>query len=147
MLKQNLILKVKKLSDKAKVPAYATEGSAGLDITAIDSKIIIESGSAFIEYKTGISLEIPSGFTALLFPRSSISKTNLMMANGVGVIDSDFRGEITVRFKTVGTGKAYKIGDKIAQLIIMPLPSIICEEVNTTTSTNRESGSYGSTGN
>src|ERR1700744_3150088 len=101
----NLNVKIKKLNDKAIVPEYATDGSAGLDITAIERNLILKGSVAYAEYKTGLAFEIPSGYVGLIFPRSSItSKTNLVLANSVGVIDSDYRGEVTFRFKNVGLG-------------------------------------------
>lgn len=142
----SLQVKVKKLNEKAKLPEYATDGSAGMDITATQKTPVMEGSHAYLEYKTGLSFEIPQGHVGLLFPRSSVSKTNLMLANCVGVLDSDFRGEVTFRFKPLGSGKAYEAGDKIGQILIVPFPHIEFQEVAELTDTVRGDGGYGSTG-
>ena len=87
----------KKLSPKAVTPTYATSGDAGLDITCIGYQI--DKDNNYIEYFTGLALEIPAGHVGLLFPRSSVSKTDLQLANCVGVVDSGYRGELTFRYK------------------------------------------------
>ena len=104
-------LKVKRLNQEAKLPTYATDGSNGLDFTA--TAVVITPD--YIEVRTGICMEIPEGYVGLLFPRSSITKTNMMLGNSVGVIDSDYRGEISFRFKileerSAGVFKYSKIG-------------------------------------
>ena len=90
-------VKFKKLVKTAVVPAYAKVGDAGLDMVA--TKHSINPDHNFIQYHTGIAVEIPEGHVGLLFPRSSISKTDLRLANGVGVIDSGYRGEVVFRYK------------------------------------------------
>ena len=93
-------IKIKKLHQDAKIPAYATHGDAGMDMTAVSMQI--DKSGLFIEYGTGIAVEIPEGHVGLLFPRSSVSKTSLVLANHVGVVDSGYRGEIRFRFKDLG---------------------------------------------
>jgi len=144
-------INIKKLKPEATIPVYAKEGDAGLDLIAI-SKETDEYGN--VAYGTGLALEIPIGFVGYLFPRSSISKYNLDLANAVGVIDSGYRGEIICKFKPTayfsngGQGKEfYEIGDKIAQLIIMPCPKVIFKEVDELTSSERGEGGFGHTGN
>lgn len=148
-------VKIKKLNDLAVIPSYAKQGDAGMDITAI-SKQVSEDG-LYIEYKTGLAIEIPEGYVGLIFPRSSVSKTTLSLANAVGVIDSGYRGEISFRFKDSGIsvsmdnndfveGIAYNVGDRVGQLIILPFPTIEFEEVTELSNTTRGKGSYGSTG-
>jgi dUTP pyrophosphatase len=85
----------------------------------------------------------------LLFPRSSISKTKQILANHVGVIDSGYRGELKVRFKTLNwdCGEIYRIGDRVCQLIIIPHPSIELEEVSELSETHRSDSGFGSSGN
>lgn len=90
-------VKIKKLHPEAIIPSYATQGDAGMDMTAVSAHI--DKSGLFIEYGTGIAVEIPEGFVGLLFPRSSLSKTSLVLANHVGVVDSGYRGEIKFRFK------------------------------------------------
>lgn len=138
-------LKVKKLNDKAVIPQQATPGSAGMDLVATDKKAVLGM-TAYMEYKTGLAIEIPPGYVGLLFPRSSISNTSLTLANSVGVIDSDYRGEISFRFKALGAGKPYEVGDRIGQLVIVPVVSLQVEEATELDETERGEGSYGSTG-
>lgn len=87
-------LKIKKLYDKVPTPTYGTSGSAGLDLTAI-SRFYDKNGN--VVYGTGIAVEIPEGYVGLLFPRSSITKKDIIVKNCVGVIDSDYRGEILLK--------------------------------------------------
>lgn len=142
-------VKFKKLNNKAVIPSYGTEGAAGLDMTAISKEIHYNKDGtlAFIEYDTGISLEIPIGFVGLVFPRSSVSKLDMSLANSVGVIDSDYRGSISFRFKTTSfmPGKQYEVGDRVGQLVVVPYPQIELEEVDTLNETQRGEGGYGST--
>jgi dUTP pyrophosphatase len=147
-------VKVKKLHPEAVIPKYSKTGDAGLDLTAIsvDSD---EVGN--LVYKTGLAFEVPEGYVGLLFPRSSNSKKDLYLTNHVGVIDSGFRGEITLKFRETtqrSAGEAggsvcyvYGKGDRIGQLIIIPYPQIELEEAEELTSTERGAGGYGSTGN
>tara|TARA_R100001244_G_scaffold97527_1_gene73011 strand:- start:39 stop:476 length:438 start_codon:yes stop_codon:yes gene_type:complete len=143
-------VKFKKLVDTAITPSYATHGDAGLDISAIAHKIDLDHN--FIEYYTGIALEVPEGHVGLLFPRSSVSKKDLSLANCVGVVDSGYRGEITFRYKFdrseyFANVKRYEDGDRVGQLVIMPYPEIELEQVDDLAVSSRGEGGYGSTGN
>lgn len=89
-------IKIKKLNNDAVIPNYAKYGDAGMDLTAI-SRIFDKYGN--VSYGTGLAIEIPDGYVGLLFPRSSNSKKDLLLANSVGVIDSGYRGEIFLKFK------------------------------------------------
>lgn len=143
-----LPIKFKKLNDKAAIPNYATEGSAGLDLTAVSEKMVMDGAISYIEYSTGLAVQIPKGFVGLIYPRSSISSnTTLSLANSVGVIDSDFRNEIKLRFRNLvfGSAKKYKIGDKIGQIVIIPYPIIEFLEVETLDNPNTRIGGFGST--
>jgi len=131
-----------KLNKSAVVPSYNSIGDAGLDMTAIS----VRHANGFIEYDTGLAIEIPDGFVGLLFPRSSISKYGLILANSVGVIDSTYRGAIKFRFKQTGD-PIYDIGDKIGQLMIIPYPTITLKEVEHLSDSERGSGGFGSSGN
>lgn len=136
-------VKFKKLDKNAVLPSYANPGDAGLDLTAIRA----ERANGYIEYYTGLSIEIPDGFVGLIFPRSSISKKQQILSNSVGVIDSGYRGEIKFRFKSLGTldGKQiYSPGDKIGQLVIMPFPKVTVVESNELSDTQRNLGGFGS---
>ena len=169
-------VRIKKLHKDAIVPTYAKKGDAGMDLTAVD---YYYDADGCIVYKTGLAVEIPEGFVGLVFPRSSVSKKDLFLTNGVGVIDSGYRGEILAKFKPVAffepnddtefdnnkfkscrqvhlpqsegeyvyeNAFKYNLGERIAQLIIIPYPQIEFEEVEELTETERGEGGYGSTG-
>jgi dUTP pyrophosphatase len=145
-----LPVNVKKINELACIPSYSKIGDAGLDLTAIS----INAQTEFIEYGTGLSIEIPDGYVGLLFPRSSISKYDLLQCNSVGVIDSNYRGEIKIRFKRTSDLKSplfdeklYNIGDRIGQLIILSYPQIELVEVQELSDTNRGQNGFGSSGN
>lgn len=135
-------VKIKKLHDLVEIPTYAKPGDAGLDLTAIDISTD-ENGNAVCH--TGLAVEIPEGYVGLIFPRSSISKYDMHLRNSVGVIDSGYRGEIMVKFGFLPNGKLYSMGDKVAQLIILPYPQITFEEVDELSETERGEGGFGST--
>jgi dUTP pyrophosphatase len=139
-------LKIKKLHENAVIPSYAHSTDAGLDLTAVE--VNNSSMNNFIEYDTGLSIEIPEGHVGLLFARSSVSKTSLVLANSVGVIDSGYRGSVKVRFKHVENGfvKPYSVGERVAQLIILPYPKVEIEEVKDLSDSDRGQGGFGSTG-
>lgn len=137
---------VKKLNNRAIIPNYAKAGDAGMDLTA--TSYSFNDFYGFHEYGTGLAMEIPEGHMGLIFPRSSISKKSLFLCNAVGVIDSGYRGEIKVRFKAADNKKVkYVEGEKVAQLIIVPFPSVEFEEVTKLNETDRANGGFGSTGN
>ena len=91
-------------------------------------------------------MEIPEGHVGLLYPRSSISKTSCSLRNAVGVIDSGYRGEIMLKFSCSTNLNIYNVGDRVAQLIIMPYPQVQFEEVEELSDTDRGEGGFGSTG-
>lgn len=142
----NMVVKIKKLNENAKIPKYAKPGDAGLDLVAISCQQS-EWGDYF--YGTGLAVEIPKGYVGLVFPRSSNRKTDAYLTNHVGVIDSGYRGEIMFSFKNIdieNPNPPYQIGDKLGQLIIIPYPFIEFEEVDELSSTERGVGGFGSTG-
>lgn len=147
-----LPVKFKKLHPYAVIPARATDGSAGWDLTA--HKLInidsvgeeFENYTGMIKFKTGIAVEIPPGYVGLVFPRSSLFKTGMDLTNCVGVIDSDYRVEIAFVFRVVDIGKKYDIGDRIGQLVIIPCPAVEMVEVDELSQTERGQGGFGSTG-
>lgn len=136
-------VKIKKLHPDAVIPKYAKPGDAGMDLTAVE----MERAWDVITYKTGLAVEIPPWHVGLLFPRSSVYKTSMVLSNCVGVVDSGYRGEIMLKFRDQTSSKPYEVGDRIGQLIIMPYPRIDFEQVDELTPTDRGSGGYGSTGN
>lgn len=157
---------IKMLSTNARMPLLATNGSACVDLYAAEREIDYTEG--LIRYKTNVAIEIPKGFVGLLFSRSSICKMKLIQSNCVGVIDSDYRGDISVVFRMTGIhgiirnifnklfgflfrdsqdNGIYKIGDRVGQLMIVPVcffDSLNIKE--TLSSTERGTGGYGSTG-
>lgn len=141
-----MFVKIKKLHNNAVVPQYAKAGDAGMDLVATE----VTDGYGFsVTYGTGLAMEIPEGYVGLVFPRSSIRKYDLSLTNCVGVIDSGYRGEIQATFrKEAGIpSKRYDVGDKIAQMIILPYPSIQFIETDELSDTDRGAGGFGSTGN
>ena len=147
-------VKIKRLHKDAYTPTYGTNGAAGLDLTAISYKL--ENGRHV--YGTGLAVEIPEGYVGLIFPRSSLSKYDLRLTNCVGVIDSDYRGELIFKFENNNMGwdisagdlpntnkNIYKVGDRIGQLVVMSIPSVQLIEVEELSETERAGGSYGST--
>jgi len=138
-------VKIKKIHPDAIIPEYAKKGDAGLDLVAV-SKV---ETALYIEYDTGLGFEIPTGYVGLIFPRSSISKYHLNLANSVGVIDSGYRASVTVRFKKTldkPWENLYNVDDRVAQLIILPYPEIEFEEVTDLSETERGTGGFGSSG-
>ena len=142
-----LIVKFKKLDPRAAAPIRATDGSAGWDLTAVGS-VSFNLDKDIITYGTGLAVEIPKGYVGLLFPRSSIDGRSLMLTNSVGIIDSDYRGEILMKYKRRyhEDAKYYAVGDRVGQLIIIPYPQVIFVESDTLSETARGTGGYGSTG-
>lgn len=143
-----LNIKIKRLTQSAQMPTKAHATDAGYDLYADNSEICVADGLA--NYGTGIAVEIPQGYVGLVFPRSSICHKHLQLSNSVGVIDSGYRGEIKAKFNLINDGsghfEVYKIGERIAQLIIMPYPEVTFEEVDELSDSDRGTGGYGSSG-
>ena len=146
-------LKVRAVSEKIgseiPLPAYATEGSAGLDLRAcIDGAVTLPAGGRAL-IPTGIAIELPSAETvALVFARSGLAiKHGLALSNGVGVIDSDYRGEIKVGLINQGEEDfTVEPGERIAQMVIMPILQPEIELAESLSDTDRGAGGFGSTG-
>jgi len=138
----------KKVVEHAFDPEYSTEGACGLDIRAIYSRYNVEDN--YIEYDTGLAVQIPKGYVGLLVPRSSLSKTPHILANSIGIIDSDYTGELKFRYKNINIEHkdyiVYEFGDKIGQLVIVPCPKIELNLVDSLDQTERGTGGFGSTG-
>ena len=138
----------KKLISTAKSPFRATENSAGADLFALLSEDAIIKSKSQLLVSTGIAMEIPPGYGGFVFPRSSLStKHGVSLANCVGVIDSDYRGEIKVSLINHSENDyTIRNGDRIAQLVIMPLESVSFVEKEALSDTTRGDGGFGSTG-
>lgn len=136
-----------KMTEGARLPEYAKEGDAGLDLWATE----VKEKNEHYEVKFGVAVEIPEGHLGLIMSRSSVTDMNLMLKNGVGLIDSTFRGELRARFKKVkfedGTQEQlYKVGERAAQLVILPYPKIKPIFAEKLSDSIRGEGGFGSTG-
>ena len=141
-------IRVKKLNEKAMLPTYGSAGAAGADLYAcLEAPVTIEPGeSAWIP--TGLALEVPEGCAGLVYARSSLGvKRGLAPANKVGVIDSDYRGEIrVVLFNHGKIAQVVEHGERVAQFLITPVLTPAYVEVDELTNTDRGIGGFGSTG-
>jgi len=135
-------IRIKKLDPNAIIPRYAYYGDACVDLVAVRQWTDAHDR---VCYGTGLAIEIPEGHVGLLFPRSSISKKTLRLSNAVGVIDSGYRGEVIVKFDRFGPNE-YKVGERIAQLMLLQNPSIQFVEVSELKSSDRDTGGFGSSG-
>lgn len=146
-------LKIKKMSalmgEQIQLPSYATPGSAGLDLRACLSEPLVLEPGQIIKVPTGLAIEMPANdMVGLVFARSGLaSKYGISLANGVGVIDSDYTGEIICPVCNNGQ-KSYQInpGDRIAQIVFLPVVHGILKVVDALHDTVRGNGGFGSTG-
>jgi dUTP pyrophosphatase len=148
--KQKMNLKIKKLHPSAKLPSYATAGAACFDLHAntyagVGSKT---SGHGAVTISTGLCVEVPDGHVMLIYSRSGHGfKNGVRLANCVGVIDADYRGEIMVRLTNdTDTPMGVSPGDRIAQAMIVPVERVTFEQVLELSDTVRGAGGFGSTG-
>ena len=138
-------IKVKRLNELAILPTKAHSTDAGFDLYAT-SKTYDNDGN--VVYGCGLAFEIPEGYMGLVFPRSSNANKLLLLSNSVGVIDAGYRGEVTAKFKRlypISQGE-YAIGERFAQLIVMPIPAVEFEEAEELSESERGVGGYGSSG-
>lgn len=140
-------LNIKKLTEKAMVPTYGTEFSAGADLYNLDTHVVIEPHQTTLIH-TGIAVEIPEGYCGLIFARSGLAtKRGLAPANKVGVIDSDYRGEVMVALHNHSDLPGVVApNERVAQLVIVPFLKADFEVVEELSSTVRGVGGFGSTG-
>lgn len=147
-MEQNMVLKLMRVREGAIIPKQATAGSAGYDLCAcMDAPQTIEPGERCV-FPSGLAAEIPAGTAGFVFTRSGLGiKKGIHVTNGVGVIDSDYRGEIQIGLHNLST-EPYTVqpGERIAQMIIMPYFAPTIEEVTSLTETDRGAGGFGSTG-
>jgi len=146
------IIKIKRLpsaaGDLPPLPAYQTAHSAGLDLCAFTAEPITLAPSALTLIPTGLAIEIDPAYAALIYPRSGLAtKHGITLSNCVGVVDSDYRGEIKVGLCNV-SAHPYTIhpGDRIAQLLLQPVLQATIQETDELTPTVRGTGGFGSTG-
>lgn len=143
-----MVMKWKRLHKEAQAPQRQTEGSAGYDLRAcVEAPVTLEPGEGY-SFPTGLAGEIPQGLVGLIFCRSGLGvKHGVSLPNCVGVIDSDYRGELVVPLRNFGD-KPYTVqpGERIAQLVIVPVALPRLEEARELSSTQRGTGGFGSTG-
>ncbi len=141
-------VKIKKLRENAKMPSYGTDFSAGADLYAVldESVVVKPSETKFIP--AGLAMQMPNGLAGFIYPRSGLScKKGLAPANKVGVVDSDYRGEVMVALHNHGTeAQVVENGDKIAQMIFAPYFKAEFEFVEMLEDSVRGEGGFGSTG-
>ncbi len=144
----NTELKFKRLDAKAQAPRKAHPADAGYDLTC--TMVECDANSNIVTYHTGLSFEIPNGYVGLLFARSSIYKTGQSVCNSVGVIDSNFRGEVMLKTyladNEVNNRIVYKEGERCCQLVILKLPEFKIVEAAELSKSDRGTQGYGSTG-
>jgi dUTP pyrophosphatase len=145
---EKVALKVKKLDHAHSEPTYATSGAAGMDLyAAVETPVHIKPLERFA-VPTGLIFEVPEGYEAQVRARSGLAiKHGICLANGIGTIDSDYRGEVKVLIVNLGTN-TYTInpGDRIAQVLISPVVKADVMVVNEIEETQRSAGGFGSTG-
>ena len=142
-------VKITKLDKNARLPHYGSEFSAGADLYALaDEAITIEAGETKLIH-TGLAMEIPVGYAGLIYARSGLaSKKGLAPANKVGVVDSDYRGEVMVALHNhSGESQTIEPYERIAQLVITPFLKVDFTEADALSDTERGTGGFGSTGN
>ncbi len=141
-------VKIQKLHPNAKIPTYGSAAAAGADLYALlDSPLVIEPGKTVL-VRTGVAMALPLGTVGLIFARSGLAtKRGLAPANKVGVIDADYRGEIMVALHNHGDAPAtVEVGERIAQLAIVPYLTAAFLESDSLDETERGAGGFGSTG-
>lgn len=143
-----LKLKVKKLNSKAQIPQFQTDGAAGFDVKVIDVDDSTVSPGQSKVFGTGLAFEVPEGYVMLVFSRSGMGfKHDLRLSNCVGVIDSDYRGELKVKLAYDGM-ESYTVaeGERVVQCVILETPKVEILEVEELSDTDRGSLGFGSTG-
>lgn len=144
----NQEIKIKKLDDRAVIPTYGSDFSAGCDLYAITDQDIDIKPSETVMIHTYLSMEIPVGYAGLIYARSGLaSKKGLAPANKVGVVDADYRGEIMVALHNHSNDtQTISNGERIAQLVITPFLKASFIETDELSDTVRGAGGFGSTG-
>jgi dUTP pyrophosphatase len=137
---------IQKVHPDAKVPTGATTGSAGFDLVAVSKEY--DPSRDQITYDVGLAFELPKGWAGLLFPRSSIKNYDLTLCNGIGLLDSDYRGSVKLVFNChkVPNRRIYNVGDRIGQLMVIKLTEFVFANAANLSKTDRDKGGFGSTG-
>lgn len=138
-------VQIRKVKDEAIIPTKATAGSSGLDLYCAVPEMVCKGNTTLIQ--TGIAVAIPEGYEGHVRSRSGYSKRGLVVANGIGTIDSDYRGELGVLIHNrSGYDRIIERGERIAQLVINEIPDVVLVEVDNLDDTLRGDGGFGSTG-
>lgn len=140
-------IKIKRLHPEAIMPIYATSGAACFDVCALESARLNEYTNPAATISTGLCIEIPDGHVLLIFSRSGHGfKHNVRLGNCVGVIDSDYRGELLIRMVADQGVYTIKKGERIAQALLLPMPTVEFIEVDALIDSERGGNGFGSTG-
>lgn len=141
-----LPVKIKLLGDSAKVPTYGTDGAACFDLYAADTVAIAPGRATTV--KTDVAFEVPEGYVMMVYSRSGHGyKHGVRLVNSVGVIDSDYRGEVVARLHNDGRDTyVVELGERVAQAMIVPVPRVEFQVVEELSATGRGEGGFGSTG-
>ncbi|MEC8540235.1 MAG: dUTP diphosphatase [Candidatus Thermoplasmatota archaeon] len=147
-MRTNLLVQFAKLDSEALVPTQGSAQAAGWDLYALEEVVVKRNVSAMI--RTGLAIAIPEGWEGQIRCRSSLGKKGLIMPNGIGTIDSDYRGELMVLATWIGEGEEFIVhkGERVAQLLFSPVPLVkfVEKDYDQLSTTTRGSGGFGSTG-
>lgn len=147
-MRNKINVKFAKLDDNAQLPTQGSAQAAGWDLYALEETIVIKGASVMIP--TGLACAIPEGWEGQIRCRSSLGKKGMILPNGVGTIDSDYRGELKVLATWIGKGDSFTVGkgERVAQMLFAPVPLVQIEEVTLSDleSTERGEGGFGSSG-
>ncbi len=147
-MRTNLLVQFAKLDSEAIVPTQGSAQAAGWDLYALEEVVVKRNTSSMI--RTGLAMAIPEGWEGQIRCRSSLGKKGLIMPNGIGTIDSDYRGELMVLATWIGEGEEFIVhkGERVAQLLFSPVPLVkfVERDYNQLSSTTRGSGGFGSSG-
>ncbi len=148
MTRPNVEVLFAKLDEEASQPTQGTKSAAGWDLRALNDTEVVKGSSTKI--RTGLAVAIPEGWEGQIRSRSSLGAKGMIMPNGVGTIDSDYRGELMVLATWIGEGESIKLskGERIAQMLIAPVPLTTYKEVSfdELSTTDRGEGGFGSSG-
>ncbi len=147
-MRTNLLVQFAKLDSEALVPTQGSAQAAGWDLYALEEVVVKRNVSSMI--RTGLAIAIPEGWEGQIRCRSSLGKKGLIMPNGIGTIDSDYRGELMVLATWIGEGEEFIVhkGERVAQLLFSPVPLVkfVEKDYDQLSTTTRGSGGFGSTG-
>ena len=148
MMREQVEVKFTRILEEAQAPTHGSTLAAGWDLRTIEETVILKSISSKV--KTGLKVAIPAGYEGQIRARSSLGAKGLILPNAPGTIDADYRGELMVLMTWIGDGDSFTIpkGERVAQLVISPIPNVSFIEVSESelTDTERGDGGFGSTG-